>query len=109
MSKRTRHASSRTALVMPDKTLVILSYVASLLLVSYIVLVLVTVYFATQQTALSASMRETEGSITALEKSYYDGVALLSTSDPRGAGYVTPSEVRYAEARVSTGLTFAGN
>jgi hypothetical protein len=94
---------------MPDKTVSNLSYTASGLFIVYVFFMIATVYFATLQTSLAASVRETEGGITQLEKSYYDGVAVVSSANPHGAGYVTPSDVRYAEARTSTGLTFAGN
>ena len=107
MRKKTRH-TLRTSMVMPDKTVLFLSYAAAALFVLYIACVLVTVYFATEQTALAATMRETEGSITSLEQKYYEGVAVISGSDPRGAGYVTPTDVVYSEVRTSLGLTFAG-
>lgn len=107
MRKQTRH-STRAGIAMPDKTILFLSYSAGALFVIYIACVLVTVYYATLQTTLGATMRDTEGSITSLEQKYYQGVASISGSDPKGAGYVTPTDVVYSEVRTSSGLTFAG-
>ena len=109
MSKRKTHRRTTLALIMPDKTLMVLSYMSIALFLTYVVFIVVTVYFATMQTGLAANVRQTEVGITALEKQYYDGVSQVSSADPHGAGYVTPTEIHYAQARISSGLTFAGN
>ncbi len=72
------------------------------------VVVVLTVYYASLQTSLVANIHEHEGSITNLESTYYEGVAKISSSNPHEEGYVTPTEVRYVSERTSQGLSFAG-
>ena len=93
---------------MPDKTVQLLFWAAGSIGFVYVTLVIVTVYFATWQTALAASVRETEGTITLLETTYYSSVAQLSSTNPMTLGYVIPTEVQYAEARAN-GLSYARN
>ncbi len=93
---------------MPDKTVRMLSYVAVGLVVSYIGLVIATVYFATWQTSLAASVRATEGSIATLETSYYAAMARVTSTDPHALGLVAPNAVHYATEEAPASLTYAG-
>lgn len=106
---------SRTALIIkqaktlaPANTISLLSYVAGALFVAYVCCVLLTVYYATLQTDLVASVRDTEGGITTLERTYYDGVEAVSSTNPLIQGYVRPTDVHYATEQKPSVLTFAG-
>lgn len=92
----------------PANTISLLSYVAGALFVAYVCCVLLTVYFATLQTDLVASVRDTEGGITMLERTYYDGVEAVSSTNPLVQGYVRPTDVHYATEQKASVLTFAG-
>lgn len=78
------------------------------LFVAYVFCVVLTVYYATLQTELVATIQHMEGGITELERSYYDGVSILSSTNPLGEGYVRPTDVHYEQEKNSLGLTFAG-
>jgi len=93
--------------VMPDKTITVLSLLASFIAIVYVVLVIVTVSLATWQTSLASGVRETEGSIATLETTYYASISVLNATNPHAVGYVSPSDVRYAEARPPAGLSLA--
>jgi hypothetical protein len=93
---------------MPDRTITFLSLSAGLIFVTYIVLVIVTITFATVQTSLALSVRETEGSISKLESTYYSEVAKESATSPAAAGLTVPVVVEYAIAKKPQGLSFAG-
>ena len=99
---------AQTKAYAPDSTASLLSYVAMALFSIYVCCVVLTVYYATLQTELVATIRDTEGGITELERTYYDGVQLLSSTNPLQQGYVRPTEVTYAQAKPSVGLSFAG-
>lgn len=92
----------------PNSTASLLTYIATILAVAYVCCVVVTIYYAAVQTELVATIQETESGITKLERTYYDGVSVLSSTNPFGQGYVRPTEVRYEQAKTSSGLTFAG-
>ena len=83
-------------------------YLATALFATYIGAIVLTVYFASLQTTMVASIREHQSDITALESTYYDGVARISSANPYGEGYVTPTEVHYVSERASSGLSLAG-
>lgn len=93
----------------PANTISLLSYVAITLFIAYVLCVVLTVYYATLQTELVATIRENESGITDLERTYYDGVSVVSSTNPLGQGYVRPTDVHYAEQKSASGLTFAGN
>ena len=99
---------SRAKGLAPESTVSLLFYVASALFAGYVCCVILTVYYATLQTSLVATVRDTEGSITILERTYYDGVQAVSSTNPLGQGYVRPSDVHYAQEKKTSGLTFAG-
>ncbi|MDB5195361.1 MAG: hypothetical protein JWO84_545 [Parcubacteria group bacterium] len=93
---------------MPDRTIGFLSIAAGLIFSTYIVLVIVTIFFATVQTSLAAEVRTTEGSIATLETTYYASLARENASTPASAGLVAPSVVEYAIAKPAQGISFAG-
>ena len=99
---------AQTKACAPDSTVSLLSYIAMVLFGVYVCCVVLTVYYATLQTELVATIRDTEGGITQLERTYYDGVQLVSSTNPLQEGYVRPTEVQYAQAKPPAGLTFAG-
>lgn len=94
---------------MPDKTITMLASLAGVIAFVYVVLVIVTVYFATWQTSLAATVRSTEGNLSQMESTYYSSIASLNATNPIAAGYVQPSEVKYAEAKAASGLSYARN
>jgi hypothetical protein len=93
---------------MPDRTITVLSLAAGLIFITYIVLVIVTITFATIQTSLAASVRDTEGALSALETTYYASLAREDASTPASAGLVAPTVVEYAIAKPAPGISFAG-
>lgn len=99
---------SRVRALAPSSTTSALIYIAVALFAAYVACVILTVYYASLETTLTASIRENENAIVLLEDRYYDGVAKISEANPYGEGYVTPSEVRYVALRTSDGLSLAG-
>ena len=98
---------AQTKALAPASTVSLLSYVAISLFLVYVVCVVLTVYYATLQTEMVATIQNGESGITDLERSYYDGVSAVSSSNPLVQGYVRPSDVHYEQARKAPGLTFA--
>jgi hypothetical protein len=97
------------ALAMPDQTGFFLMVGAGVIFSLYIALVIITITLATWQTSLAAEVRETEGSITTLETTYYEALARQNAESPAAVGLVHPTVVEYAVARESAGISFAGN
>lgn len=95
------------AIAMPDQTAQALSYVAGILFVFYLGFVITTITLATLQTTLSAEVRETEGLIAELERTYYDALAREHMTHPSDVGLTTPTVVEYAVERSSPSVTFA--
>ncbi len=93
---------------MPDRTITVLSFTAAAIFALYIVLVIVTITFATVQTSLASSVRSTEGSIAQLETTYYASITKDNASSPASAGLVAPVDVEYAVAKPAQGLSFVG-
>ena len=93
---------------MPDRTISVLSLAAGVIFSLYIVLVIVTVMFATMQTSLAASFRATQGAISELESSYYASLAKETANTPASIGLVTPAVVQYAISKPAQGISFAG-
>ena len=80
---------------MPNKTLTYLSISGIVLLVLYVGLIGTAIFFATLRTELSASLRETETRVGALETEYYQALSRLNATDVESIGYVTPVNVAY--------------
>jgi hypothetical protein len=93
---------------MPDRTSTFLTYAAGIIFITYLVLVIVTVTYATMQTSLALQVRDTEGSISKLETAYYSEVARESATSPASVGLAAPVEVQYATAQKAQGISFAG-
>lgn len=83
-------------LSMPDRTISVLSILASLTVCAYVALVIVTVTFATMQTELALSVRTTESEISQLETRYYNQVGMISATDPHSMNLGKPARVTYA-------------
>lgn len=90
---------------MPDRTLSILSYTASSLVVAYLVLMVATVSFAAWRTDLAEAVRDTENAISTLERDYYDTIERVGATDPASLGLVKPRAVTYAAMTVPAGLS----
>lgn len=73
----------------------LLSYTCGSLLFVYLALVGFTVFFASEETRLSGLLRDREASVSALEATYYDAIAAVSSEDPLQLGYASPSRVSY--------------
>ena len=100
----TRHPRRGKALAlptMPDRSITMLLYLFGFLTVTYVTLVIVTVCYATWQTSLAAMVRDTEGSITAIETTYYATIARQHAASPESIGLVAPAHVEYATAPVA--------
>lgn len=93
---------------MPDRTITFLTLAAGMIFALYIVLVITTIVFATAQTSLAVEVRDTEGTISSLETTYYAQVAKDDASSPASVGLVKPADVQYAIAKPASGLSFAG-
>ena len=83
-------------LSMPDRTLSVLSILAGACVCAYVVLIVITVTFATMQTELALSVRTTESSISQLETRYYNQVGVISDTDPHTMNLGKPARVTYA-------------
>ncbi len=81
---------------MPDRTITFLGYALAGLLSVYVVLVIATVSFATMQTELALSVRDTESRIGVLETHYYAQVGMISATDPHTLNLSKPAKVSYA-------------
>ncbi len=105
-----RSRGTRTLAIpeMPDRTVTFLSIAAGIIFATYIVLVVVTVVFATMQTSLASSVRSTQGSISELETTYYASIAKENTNTPASAGLVAPAVVEYALSKPAQGISFVG-
>jgi Tfp pilus assembly protein PilN len=95
---------------MPDRLIPVLRLSAIALLVVYVGLVVTTIFFATWQTQLTSSVRDTEDQIGLLETQYYSTIARITTVNPTSAGFVTPHQVQYVAVEATRpGLSKAGN
>ena len=90
---------------MPDRTISLLSYVAGALVCAYVALVVVTVTYATVQTDLALSVRDTESAISTVETDYYAQVSRLSATDPSSMQLQKPRVVSYATLLQAPSLT----
>lgn len=96
---------------MSDRFIPVLSFSCATLVVSYVALVVATIFFAAAQTQEMGAVRSTESAIGNLEASYYSTVNQLGSLDPSALGYVQPAQVEYVTEilETSSGLSFAGN
>ncbi len=94
--------------VMPDRTITFLTLAAGIMFALYIMLVIATVVFATDQTSLAVDVRDAEGRISTLETTYYAAIAKENASSPASVGLVAPTDVEYAVAKPTRDLSFAG-
>jgi hypothetical protein len=96
------------ALQVPDRIVPMLSIAAGFLVVTYIVLMITTIFFAAWQTQLARGIDDTRARIHGLETEYYTAIARLDSTDPSSVGLVAPAKVEYVVAQRMPGLTFAG-
>jgi hypothetical protein len=80
---------------MPNRAITYLGATASVLFITYMMLVAATIYFASVRTEVGASVRALESEVAALETDYYDTISKISAADVAVYGYVTPNEVQY--------------
>ena len=92
---------------MPNRLIPILSLACGSTFVVYVVLVIATIFFASLETQLSASGRETESRISSLETEYFEAIAKLHTTNVVSAGYNNPVRVEYVAASGKSTVTFA--
>lgn len=95
----------RSKALAPANTVSLLSYIAISFLVAYLCCVVLTVYYATLQTEMVATIQDTESGITELERTYYDGVSAVSSTNPLGQGYVRPHDVHYEQEKKTPELS----
>jgi hypothetical protein len=79
---------------MPNPTL-ILSYTCGGFLFLYVLLVGMTMYFASAETHFTRETRDTESVVGTLEEAYYDAIAVVHAQDPLSIGFVSPQHVVY--------------
>ncbi len=92
---------------MHNPFLIYLKSAFGILVVSYLLLVVGTIYLASYQTELSAKIRNTEGTIGQLEARYYTAIAALDATNPGILGFSAPSTKFYARAAQAPVLTRA--
>ncbi len=80
------------------------------LTLSYITLVVTTVFFATWQTTAVSAVRDNESKIATLEAQYYATMNHINAMNPSSMGFVMPKDVEYvAQTRTNAdNLSFAG-
>jgi hypothetical protein len=96
---------------MPKRLIPALFLSCGTLTLTYVVLMVTTIFFAAWQTQAMSSVRSSESAIGNLEASYYTSINHLSSLNPTTLGYVSPAQVEYVTkiSNTSTGLSFAGN
>lgn len=92
---------------MPNRLIPILSLSCTAVFVAYIALVFATIFFASLETELSASMREAESRIASLETEYYDALATINATNVAAAGFHRPERVEYVAANGKPTVTLA--
>lgn len=91
----------------PNRSVFYLTIAASLLLATYVVLMVSTIVFASLQTKLAQNVQEAQMDITKLEASYYAAIGLFEAMDPYALGYVAPEDVAYVQAAQPAAVSFA--
>ncbi len=96
---------------MPDRIIPALGFSCGALATTYLVLMVMTIFFATWQTEAMNSVRLSEGQIGNLETSYYAAMDHASALSPATLGFVTPTRIAFvpSASNASAGLSFAGN
>ena len=96
---------------MSDRLIPTLSISCGALTTTYVVLMVMTIFFASWQTESVSAVRNAESQIGTLEGNYYTAMNEASALSPATLGFVTPVKVEYVSTAVdaSAGLTFAGN
>ncbi len=95
-------------MILPSRTLMVLSIACAVVFSVYVLLVLTTVYFASYKTELATDIRAQEARMVTLETEYYAAVGRLTASDPETHGFVSPTQVRYVSAGGAPVFTRAG-
>lgn len=95
-------------LAMPDRLVPMLVLSCAALAALYVGLMVTTILFATLQTQLASSIRDTQAAIADLETSYYQSIGKLDSTDPYAVGYVHPAQVVYVTMSAMPDLSFAG-
>jgi hypothetical protein len=78
------------------------------LVLTYLLLVIGTVYLASSQTVLLGQVSDKEASIGALEARYYSAIAEIGHMNPGSLGFVVPTTKLYARAAAAPALTRVG-
>ncbi len=96
---------------MSDRLIPVLSISCGALTLSYLFLMITTIFFASYQTEALNSVRNNESIIATLESTYYSDTNRINSLDPSTLGYVMPSNVQYVAESNNAGsnLTFNGN
>lgn len=92
---------------MPNRLITYLGFSCGTLFAAYAALLIATIFFATWQTGLAASMRESEARVMALETEYYEAIAQLNATDVSAIGFYTPSKTEYVAEAGSPTFTLA--
>jgi hypothetical protein len=98
--------------IMPDRLVPVLGAACGLLALSYVTLMVTTIFFASWQSQAVGSIGLSESTIGNLESQYYSTINSVSSIDPSSLGFVSPTDVEYvaaASANSNSNLTFAGN
>ena len=85
----------------------LLALSCAVVFVVYLALVAATVYFASAQTNLALSIRDSESRIGNLETTYYEAIGKISSADVSALGYEAPSKAQYVSAVGQPTVTFA--
>lgn len=99
-----------TLAIHPDRIVPTLGILCGFLTISYIALIVTTIFFASVQSQSVDALRNTEGMIGNLESSYYSTINKDTSIDPSSLGFVSPTDVQYVAAvSNASNLTYAGN
>lgn len=97
------------ALSIHDRLVPLLGTLCAVLAISYVSLMVTTIFFASWQSQAMNTIRTNESRIGNLESQYYSTINNVSSIDPSSLGFVAPTDVEYvAAANTPSNLTFAG-
>jgi len=94
-------------LFVPRRLTPLLAGGSAVLFAAYLALVAATIFFATAETRLAASIRGTETRIGTLETEYYDAIGKISDADVSAMGYRAPVKTQYVSAEGAQAVTMA--
>lgn len=93
---------------MPNRLTTYLGATFGVMVLTYLTMVVFTVYLASEQTRLGSAIGDTQAAIGTLEASYYHAVTQIDAEDPAALGFTEPASREYAQGASAPVLTRAG-